>query len=313
MKQSARFRELLAQKELLIAPAAYDALSAKIIEQAGFKLMAITGYGVSAGLLGKPDVGLTTMTEVVDVARRIVGAVSIPVFCDADTGYGNAINTMRTAEEFIKSGVAGIHLEDQVAPKRCGHVAGKQLISIEEAVGKYRAVDHVRREMDPDFVLIARTDARGALGGGIEEVIRRGKAYTEAGADVIFPDGLTSVEELERCVSEVPAPILYNMTGVSPYVSMADLKKMGVGIVENAGGAFASAARAMWDYMEGLASGGTDFMMESGKEMAEQMVGHPIRNFHEFIGFPQIRKLEEEFLPSEEVQRKYAETVGYQP
>jgi 2-methylisocitrate lyase-like PEP mutase family enzyme len=179
MKPSKKLRELLAKKELLIAPAAYDALSAKIIEAAGFQLMAVTGYGVSATLIGKPDVGLTTLTEVVNVARYIVGAVTIPVFCDADTGYGNAINTMRTTEEFIKSGVAGIHIEDQVAPKRCGHVAGKQLISIDEAAGKYRAADHVRQEMDPDFVLIARTDARGAVGGSIEEVIRRGNAYVE--------------------------------------------------------------------------------------------------------------------------------------
>ena len=309
MNQTRIFRELLAKKELLIAPAAYDALSAKIIEEAGFKLMAVTGYGVSATLIGKPDVGLITLTEIVNVARRIAGAVTIPVFCDADTGYGNAINAMRATEEFIKSGVAGIHMEDQVAPKRCGHVAGKQLISREEAVGKYRAVDHVRREMDPDFVLIARTDARGALDGGMEEVILRGNAYAEAGADIIFPDGLTSAEELDRCVREIPVPILYNMTGVSPYIPMSELQEMGVSIVENAGGAFVSAARAMWDYMQGLADGGTEFMMPFGKEMAR----HPIRNFHQFIGFPEIRKLEEEYLPSEEVERKYAETIGYQP
>jgi 2-methylisocitrate lyase-like PEP mutase family enzyme len=309
MKPSKKLRELLAKKELLIAPAAYDALSAKIIEAAGFQLMAVTGYGVSATLIGKPDVGLTTLTEVVNVARYIVGAVTIPVFCDADTGYGNAINTMRTTEEFIKSGVAGIHIEDQVAPKRCGHVAGKQLISIDEAAGKYRAADHVRQEMDPDFVLIARTDARGAVGGSIEEVIRRGNAYVEAGADLIFPDGLTSVDELERSVREIPAPILYNMTGVSPLLPMSQLQEIGVCIVENAGGAFVAAARAMWDYMQGLASGGTEFMMQSFSTLAD----HPIRNFHEFIGFPEIRKLEEEYLPSEEVQRKYAETVGYQP
>jgi len=309
MKQSRRFRELLLAKETLLAPAAYDALSARIIEQAGFKVMAITGYGVSASLLGKPDVGLTTMTEVVSVARNIAGAVSIPVFSDADTGYGNAINAMRTAEEFIRAGVAGIHLEDQVAPKRCGHVAGKQLVSLEEAVGKYRAVDKVRRELDPEFVLIARTDARGAVGGGMDEVIRRGRAYRDAGADVIFPDGLTSLEDLERSVKEIPAPLLYNMTGVSPMVPMSDLREMGVAIVEIAGGAFVSAAQAMWNFMHGLVSGGTDFLLEFGQGLRE----HPIRNFHEFIGFPEIRKYEEQFLPDEEVERKYAETVGYQP
>ncbi|MBM4330794.1 MAG: isocitrate lyase/PEP mutase family protein [Deltaproteobacteria bacterium] len=309
MKRSKVLRELLAKKELLIVPAAYDALSAKIIEQAGFKVIGVSGYGISATMLGKPDVGLTTLTEVVNVARYIASAVKIPVFCDADTGYGNAINVMRTTEEFILAGVAGVHIEDQVAPKRCGHVAGKQVVSVEEAVGKYRAADHIRRELDPDFVLIARTDALGAIGGSIEEVIRRGKAYIEAGADVIFPDGITSVEVLQRCVHEIPAPIMYNMVGVSPLLPMSQLQEMGVAIVANAGGAFRSATRALWDYMQAFAKGGTDFLIQFERDIQ----GHPTANFHQFIGFAEIRKLEEEYLPSEEVQRKYAQSIGYQP
>ena len=309
MKKTTRLKKLLAEKRLLVAPAAYDALSARIIEQAGFELMAVTGYGLSASLLGRPDVGLTTMTEVVTASRNIAAAVEVPVFADADTGYGNAINVMRAIEEFIRAGVAGVHLEDQVSPKRCGHVAGKQLISIEEAAGKIRAAAKVRKELDPDFVLIARTDARGALGGGMDEVIRRGRAYVEAGADVVFPDGLTAVEELERCVREVPAPILYNMVGVSPLLPFEELEALGVAVVEHAGGAFLAAARAMLDFMHGFKAGGTQFLVEFGQGLAQ----HPMRNFHRFIGFDRIRQLEEEYLPSEEVQRKYAETVGYQP
>ena len=309
MKQSKILRDLLAKKELLIAPAAYDALSARIIEQAGFKLMGVSGYGISATMLGKPDVGLTTLTEVINVVRNIVSVVKIPVFCDVDTGFGNAINVMRTTEEFIRAGVAGFHMEDQVAPKRCGHVAGKQVISIEEAVGKYRAVDRIRKEMEPDFVLIARTDSLGAVGGSIEEVIRRGKAYVEAGADVFFADGITKVGELERIVKEIPAPILYNMVGLSPQLTMSQLQKMGVAIVADAGGAFRSAMRAIWDYMHGFAKGGTEFMIQYQKEIQ----GHPTANFHQFIGFPEIRRLEEQYLPSEEVQRKYAQSIGYQP
>jgi 2-methylisocitrate lyase-like PEP mutase family enzyme len=302
-------RELLAKKELLIVPAAYDALSAKIIEQAGFKVIGISGYGISAAMLAKPDVGLLTLTEMVQVCRNIVQAVKIPVFCDADTGFGNAVNVMRTTEEFIAAGAVGIHIEDQVAPKRCGHVAGKQIISLEEAVGKYRAAERIRRELDPDFILIARTDSLGAVGGSIEEVIRRGKAYIDAGADVIFPDGITSVEVLERCVKEIPAPILYNMVGVSPYVPMDQLQKMGVGIVANAGGAFRSATRGMWDYMQSFFKGGKEFLMEFDKTIRK----HPTANFHKFIGFPEVRRLEEEYLPSEEVQRKYSQSIGYQP
>jgi len=309
MKKTTKFRNLLAEKRLLVAPAAYDALSARIIEQAGFEIMAVTGYGLAASLLGKPDVGLITMTEVVTASGNIAAAVDAPVFADADTGYGNAINVMRTIEAFIRAGVAGVHLEDQVSPKRCGHVAGKQLISMEEAVGKIRAAAKVRQDLDPDFVLIARTDARGALGGGMDEVIRRGRVYIEAGADLVFPDGLTSAEELERCVKKIPAPILYNMVGVSPLLPLDELDALGVGVVEHAGGAFLSAAQAMLDFMQGFKAGGTAFLTEFGQGLAK----HPMRNFHRFIGFDQIRELEEKFLPSEEVQRKYAETVGYQP
>lgn len=311
MNGSRRLRKLLKRKKMMVKPGAYDALSAMIIERTGFEVMGITGYGLSVSLLGKPDVGLTTLSEVVAVARNITGAVNIPVICDADTGFGNAINVMRTTEEFIKAGAAGFHIEDQVFPKRCGHVAGKQLISLEEAVGKLRAADRVRQELDPDFLLIARTDARGAVGGNIEEVIRRGKAYVEAGADMIFPDGLTSIEELQLCVSEIPAQIHYNMTnlGVSFYASLTELDEMGVAIVSNPGGLIRAAMKAMWDYCEGQAEKGTTYMIEADKSFS----AHPTGNVHQFIGFPHIRELEEEFLPREEVQKKYDHSIGYQP
>lgn len=309
MKQSTVLRSLLAQKKLLVKPSAYDALSAKIIEQAGFKIMGLTGYGLSAAMLGKPDVGFITLTEAVNAARYISGAVNIPIICDADTGFGNAVNVMRTTEDFIKAGAAGFHIEDQVAPKRCGHVAGKQVISIEEAVGKFRAADRIRRELDPDFLIIARTDARGAAHGSIEEVITRGKAYVKAGADMIFPDGLTGIEELERCVNEIPAPLHYNMSviGVSFYVSLAELDNMGVAIVSNPGGLLRAGLKAMWDYAHGFFKGGGEFMKESDKEFES----HPTGDMHKFFGFPEIRRLEEEYLPKEEVERKYQDSIGY--
>ncbi len=183
MKTSTVLRKLLSEKKILVKQSAFDALSAKIIEMAGFKLMGITGYGASLSLLGKADVGFITLTEMVNLARNVTSATRLPLICDADTGYGNAINVLRTTEEFIKAGAAGFHIEDQVAPKRCGHVAGKLLISIEEAVGKIRAADRVRREMDQDFLIIARNDARGAVGGSLEEVKARESVYA-AGADI---------------------------------------------------------------------------------------------------------------------------------
>jgi 2-methylisocitrate lyase-like PEP mutase family enzyme len=191
MKSSTQLRHLLKQGKTLVKPGAFNALSAMIIEKAGFPCVGVTGYSVSAALLGKPDVGLLTLNEIVMMTRYVARAVSIPVLADADTGFGNAINVMRTVEDFIGAGCAGIHIEDQVAPKRCGHVAGKQIVAMEEMVGKIRAADRARRELDPDFLLIARCDARGVAGGGMEELIRRCNAYLDAGADMIFPEALT--------------------------------------------------------------------------------------------------------------------------
>src|SRR5439155_1619494 len=165
MRATTRLRQLLSSGKPLFVPGCYDALSARILETVGFPLLYMTGYGTSLALLGLPDAGLATMTEMHLNARYIAGAVRAPVIADADNGYGNAINVIRTVREYIGTGVAGIHIEDQAIPKRCGHVAGRRVIPLEEAVGKYRAADAVRRELDPDFVLIARTDARGARGG----------------------------------------------------------------------------------------------------------------------------------------------------
>lgn len=308
-RMTTQLRELLAEGKTLVKPGAFNALSAKIIEQAGFKVVGVSGYGVSASLLGKPDAGLTTMTEVVMISKYIADAVNIPVVADADTGYGNAINTMRTTEEFIKAGVAAIHIEDQVSPKRCGHVSGKQIIPLEEAVGKFRAAAKVRDELDPDFVIIARTDARGVSGGSVEEVIRRANAYLEAGADMIFPEGLTSEEELERVCREVHGPIHYNRTGVSPMVPLPRLQELGVAIVSNAGGALRASTKAIWDYMHAFFERDVDLL----KQFAAETENHPVGNMHEFIGFPEIRRLEEEFLPPEEVAARYQGSIGYQP
>jgi 2-methylisocitrate lyase-like PEP mutase family enzyme len=311
MKRTKTLRELLSQGELLVKPSAFDALSAKIIEGAGFKVMGISGYAVSVTMLGKPDVGLLTLTEMVALTRHITGVTKIPVICDADTGFGNAINVLRTTEEFILAGAAGFHIEDQVARKRCGHVAGKQLISVEEAMGKIRAADRVRREIDPDFLIIARTDARGAVGGSLDEVIRRGVAYMEAGADMIFPDGIFTLEELEHCVTEIGAPIHYNMStlGLSSPIPIPHLSRIGISIVSNPAGVIRASIKAMWDYAHGFVKGGTEYM----RHAEEAFDAHPTGDFHSFAGFPEIRRLEEEFLPKEEVLVKYSQSHGYKP
>lgn len=308
-KMSKKFRRLLADKEVIVKPGAHNALSAKIIEAAGFQSCGVSGYAVSATLLGKPDVGLVTLDEMVMMSRYIASAVSIPAIADADTGYGNAINVIRTVEDFIRSGVAGIHIEDQVAPKRCGHVAGKQIIPIEEAYGKFRAAARIRDELDPDFVLIARTDARGVAGGSVQAVIERSQAYIDAGVDMIFPEGLTSKKEIAEVCEKVKAPIHYNRTGVSPMLTLDELNEMGIAMVSFATGALRSGARAMWDFMHEFkkndVAGQTAFL--------DEVKDHPVGDIHAFMGFDKIRELEEEFLPTESIVAKYEGSVGFMP
>lgn len=306
---SRRFREMLRSGKSYIQPGVFNAQSAQIAEKAGFETVGVSGYSLSATMIGKPDVGLTTMTEVVQMTGYVCDAVNIPVLADADTGYGNAINAMRTVEQLIKAGVGGLFMEDQVAPKRCGHVSGKQIIPLEEAVGKYRAAAKVRDEMDPDVVLVARCDARGVAGGSIEEVIRRGKAYMDAGMDVFFPEGLVNKAELERVAREVKAPMLYNRTGVSPNLSVAEMNGLGIFIIANAGGALRAASRALWDYLHAFAK--EDAALEA--RLQAELKDHPVGDFHAFVGFPAIRKLEEEFLPPEELLRRYDGSIGFRP
>jgi 2-methylisocitrate lyase-like PEP mutase family enzyme len=302
-------RKLLERKKTLVKPGAYNALSAMIIEKAGFPCCGVTGYGVSAALLGKPDVGLLTLDEIVTTTRYITRAVKIPVIADADTGFGNAINVMRTVEDFIGAGAAAIHIEDQVAPKRCGHIAGKQVIPAQEMVGKIRAADKVRRELDPDFVLIARCDARGVAGGSVDDLVRRANAYLDAGADMIFPEALTSEAELERAAKEIKGPLHFNRTGVSPRLNLERLNALGIAIVSNATGSLRSTAVAMCDYFEEFARDD----VEAVKRFEARVKDHPAGNIHAFIGFSEVKKLEEQYLPSAEVVAKYDGAVGFQP
>ena len=306
---TARFRDLLKGGEILVKPGAYNALTAKIIEAAGFKTCGVSGYAVSATLLGKPDVGLLTGTEMVMISRYITDAVDIPVIADADTGYGNAINVIRTVEDFIRAGVAGVHIEDQVAPKRCGHVAGKEIISVEEAVGKYRAAAKIRDELDPDFVLIARTDARGVANGSVSDVIERGKAYLDAGADMIFPEGLVSKEELEEVTLALQCPIHFNRTGVSPMLSLEELNDLGISMVSFATGALRCGSHAIWEFMHDF----KDRDVSAQVDFLDLVKNHPVGDIHKFIGFDGVRKIEEEYLPVAKLSAKYDQSLGYLP
>ena len=308
MKKTTKLRELLKSGKTIFVPGCYNAMSGKILDKVGFPAIYMTGYGTSLSLLGMPDAGLATMTEMHLNARNIANAVDVPVIADADNGYGNAINVIRTVKEYIQTGVASIHIEDQIIPKRCGHVAGRRVIPIEEAVGKYRAADYARKEIDPDFVLIARTDARGAHGGSLDDAITRANAYLEAGADIAFVEGPTDVDEVKRVCQEVKGPILYNQTGISPRFSEEEMNELGIAITIAPGATLRATMTAVYD----LAVAMRDEGPLAEKRFNEKFNDHPLGDFHTFAGFNQVMEWEREFLGEEELD-KYADSVGHRP
>jgi 2,3-dimethylmalate lyase len=229
MEKAELIRDSLREKGQLIMPGVYDALSAKIAARAGFEVSFITGYSVSATFLGEPDFGLLTQTEVINAAQRICSVVDTPVIVDADTGYGNAINTIRTVQELIRAGAAGMFLEDQVWPKRCGHMKGKQVIPLDEQLKKLRAALEAREKND--FYIVARTDARQAL--GLDEAIRRGIAFRDAGADAVFIEAPESKEEMKEISRRVAGPLVANMLerGVTPIMGPQELHDLGFALI----------------------------------------------------------------------------------
>ncbi len=229
MSKARMIRESLAQRGQLIMPGVYDALSAKIAARAGFEVIFITGYSLSATLLGEPDFGLLTQTEVVSAAQRICSVVETPVIVDADTGYGNAINVKRTVQDLIRAGAAGMFLEDQVWPKRCGHMTGKQVIPLNEQIMKLKAALEAKGENE--FFIVARTDSRQAL--GLNEAIERGRAFKEAGADAVFIEAPESKEEMKEISRHVGGPLVANMLerGVTPLMGPQELKELGFELV----------------------------------------------------------------------------------
>ncbi len=311
MRQTTRLRELLKSGETLVVPGCYNAMSARILDQAGFAAVYMTGYGTSVSLLGMPDAGLATMTEMQANARYIANAVDVPVIADADNGYGNAINVIRTVREYIQTGVAAIHIEDQVIPKRCGHVAGRRVIPMVEAVGKYRAAADARDEIDKDFVIIARTDSRGAVGGSIDIAIERANAYLAAGADMAFVEGPTDMAEVERVCREVEGPILYNQTGVSPRLSEQQMNDLGIALTILPGAMLRVSLRALQDFANDLKQRGVAAETE-GAAAAAAATGQPLGDLHTFAGFDQIKAWEEAYMDEAELE-KYADTVGFQP
>jgi 2-methylisocitrate lyase-like PEP mutase family enzyme len=283
-------RALLREQRPLLAPGCYDALSARLVEEAGFSAAYMTGFGSAAGRLGRPDVGLLTMSEMVDNAYRIAEAVDIPVIADADTGYGNPISVIRTVREFERAGVAAIHIEDQVMPKKCGHMEDKQVVAAREMAQKVRAAVDARRSSD--FLIIARTDA--AAVEGLDAAIERGHIYREAGADLLFIEAPRSEPEI-AAVAEAfrGVPLLFNYAegGKTPAVEMSKLAELGFAVVIFPISTLLAATGAMRQVLARIRADGTP------RAVLDELPSFP--GFLEFIGLPEIKDLERRYAAEE--------------
>jgi methylisocitrate lyase len=285
MQRSKKLRQLLKGKKLLVAPGAFDGLSARLVERAGFPLIYVTGGGIARSM-GYPDMGLLTMSEVLGRVKNIVDVTSVPLIADADTGYGNAINVTRTVREFESVGVAGIHLEDQVTPKKCGHYEGKLLVTEEEMVKKIEAA--VESRQDSNFVIIARTDARAVE--GLERAIQRGKRYLDAGADMLFIEAPQSIEEIRTIAESLSVPLLINMFkgGKTPFVPMDQLQQWGYRVAIVPSPLQLAAAHAMKKLLAGLKAHG------SLEPFSEEMI--TFRERDEIVELQKYQELERRFL-----------------
>jgi len=307
MKKSKVLRELINRKEILYRVGVALALDAKMAEAIGFEAVSISGANFASQVLGLPDAGLITMTEVAENARRIANAVNIPVMMDCDTGFGNAINVRRTVREMIQAGVDGMFIEDQLAPKRCGFVVGKELVSIEEAVGKYRAAVDARDELDPDFIIMARTDSRTAVGGSLEEAITRSKAYKEAGVDISYVEALQSREEIKAVRAAVPGHLAVSVQAIRPLPTLQELEDLGC-CMTLSNMFFHVGNVAKWDMLVEMKKRG----LEPLNEWTEKYRNHPAAwpRIFELVGFSQVREWEEKYLSPDRLKTKYEESQG---
>ena len=300
-----RLRELLRDARPLVAPGVYDGYSVRLVEAMGFMTAATTGSGLSNARLAQPDIGILSLLENVDACRHLARSVSIPLTADADTGYGNAVTVFHAVQYFEEAGVVGINLEDQVMPKRCGHMRGKEVISTAEMCKKIEAATGARK--DPDFVINARTDSIAT--GGIEDAVRRAKAYAAAGADMIYPDAIRSEDDIRRIVEAVPdTPVNVNMGfGVrsrptSPLIPLRRLKELGVARVSCPRMLTASALAGMRKALEVMKRG-----METGEAPDRPDLAVGIEDITDLMGYARIAELEQAFMVEEDLERRYGD------
>lgn len=295
-EKSVLLRGKIQNRRALVMPGCHDALSAKVIEQCGFEAVQISGFGLAACLLGKPDVGLVQMKDVMDMTWNVVQAVDIPVMADADTGGGNAINAAWITERMIAMGAAGMNIEDQTFPKRCGHLAGKEVVDAAEMIGKIRACADVRDRLDADFVINARTDSYANY--GLDEAIRRCNRYLEAGADLVFIDAIGTKKDIAQAVKAVNGPLSVNLmdavsgvkTELIPIPMLAD---MGVARVSIPVASIMVAHKALTDFFTALKASSTGLLEQQTNRITD------FHDFTRFVGLEEYRELEETYVTPE--------------
>ena len=312
-----RFRHLLQSEPYLFTGGVYSPLDAQIAERVGMKAIYLSGYSVAMAN-GWPDMGFLTMTEVTRIASMVASAVEVPVIADADDGYGNALSTLRTVQEFVKTGVAGIHLEDQRFPKRCGHIAGKTVVSREEAIGKYRAAVDTRNRIDAEFVIIARTDAYGAVGGSLEEAIWRGRAYADAGVDLVWCELSSSSREpaiaFARAMRETHPrlPLAFNYSSSFKWnrdpapLTFRELGALGYKFIFITLYAAHAGMYATWNALEDLAKNEEQAQWALEKVKA----GHPTESHHVMARVAHFQELERRYIPGAEARLQGSDGFG---
>lgn len=290
------------ERRAVAVPGCHDALSAKVIEACKFEAIQVSGYGIAAAILGKPDVGLVPMKDVLDTTWNIAQAVSIPVMADMDTGGGNAINAAWITERLIAMGVAGLNIEDQIFPKRCGHMAGKEVIEADEMAGKIRACSDARNKLDKDFIINARTDAFSVL--GLDEAIRRCNLYLESGADLAFIDGIRTRKDIETAVGRLEGPLSVNLMDAisgmkTELVPIPELAKMGVGRVSIPVASIMVAQKSLMDFFKALRASPTGILPGQTQWVSS------FESFTDFVGLKEYQKLEGQYLPKGRLEGKY--------
>jgi 2-methylisocitrate lyase-like PEP mutase family enzyme len=290
----AALRARIQDRSGLVVPGAYDGVSARLCERAGFEAVYMTGYGTSASRLGLPDLGFAGLGDMVDNVRQMAAAVRIPLIADADTGYGGALAVQRTVRAYEAAGAAALHLEDQVWPKRCGHLAGKAVIPCAEMVAKLEAAAQART--DPDFLLIARTDAIAVT--GFDDALARAAAYAAAGADVLFVEAPRTAEEVETIPRRLPTPCLFNYApgGRSPLLPFARLRALGYGVILLPVQTLFAAARAMAGYLDGLRRAGEPGALD------DRLMSFD--DFNALMGLPEMLAQEDRFRRDDSGSRR---------